>query len=133
MPKFSKAPNKIILDVNIDKTCLRLLFRKTHLHHHCYTCCCVSVGSCNTAVLVFAIVVGSSDSSLIVSQVCDGAVEVEQFLSVSLSSSLLHLKLKQFYKVVVVGCSPVRDKSQCLRHLQSTKLNKCNSSLRDKG
>ena len=52
---------------------------------------------------MFAIVVASSDSSLIVSQVCDGAVEVEQLPSVSLSSSLLHLKLRQFYKVVVVG------------------------------
>ena len=79
---------------------------------------------------MFATVAVSSDSSLIVSQVCDGAVEVEHFLSVSLSSSLLHLKLKQFYKVVAVGCSPVRDKSH-LRHLHSTNLNKCNLSLGD--
>jgi len=43
---------------------------------------------------VFAIVVVSSDSSLIVSQECDGAGEVEQFLSVSLSCLLLHLRVK---------------------------------------
>lgn len=60
-----------------------------------YTCCCVSVGSCNTAVLVFAFEVVSSGTSLIVSQECNGAEEVEQFLSVLLSSLLLHLKVKK--------------------------------------
>ena len=44
---------------------------------------------------MFAIVVVSSESSLIVSQACDGAEDVEQFLSVSLSSSLLRLKVKK--------------------------------------
>lgn len=60
-----------------------------------YTCCCVSVESCNTAVLVFAFEVVSSGSSLIVSQECNGAEVVEQFLSVLLSSLLLHLKVKK--------------------------------------
>ena len=47
---------------------------------------------------MFAIVAVSSDSSLIVSQECDGAGEVEQFLSVSVLSLLLHLKIKNIVR-----------------------------------
>lgn len=52
---------------------------------------CVSISPSAIAVLVAAVVV-SSDSSLIVSQACDGGGEVEEFLPASLSLFWLHLK-----------------------------------------